>query len=371
VTAGDFNQDGKPDIATANTNGTVSVLLGNGDGTFQPYVDYSFGVSGQSIVVADFDLDGKLDLAVADFEALTLAVLLGNGDGTFKSPLTTSTGSFPETLVTGDFNHDGKPDVAVTQAIYVSVYLGKGDGTFQRPANYSLNQSAYGLAVGDFDGDGNTDFAATVAGTGVSVLLGNGDGTFRVAASYPIDNVGGALEAADFRDTPAQSSKQPLDLGALSSGGVSPLRGLGSGGFLSTKATATSSFTWSIAALDSNGDGSPDLVVSNPISNTVSLLLNTSGAAFTAGSTPNPSKVGQPVTFNATVTASVPGTGSPTGTVSFKDGQTLLGSAPLIDGRASFVTSILTKGQHTISSHYSGDGQFNGRYGPTIRQQVN
>src|SRR5207302_408575 len=165
VAVGDFNGDGNLDLAVANwggTNGTVSALLGNGDGTFQTAVNYAAGLNSISIAVSDFNGDGKLDLVVANSGSTNISVLLGNGDGTFRPAVNYGAETAPYSVAVGDFNDDGKLDVAVANAgsgYYqtggnVSVLLGNGDGTFQPAINYSAGVGPYSVAVGDFNGDG-------------------------------------------------------------------------------------------------------------------------------------------------------------------------------------------------------------------------
>ena len=196
IAVADFNGDGNPDIAVTATdtqnNGIVSILLGNGDGTFRPVVNFSVGVGAFSAMsVADFNGDGKADLVVVGgASGATVSVLIGSGDGTFQAPLFSSFSQQPfgglSAVAVGDFNGDGKPDLAVT-AGHVFVALGNGDGTFQSPVavtNVSV-YSAGSIAAGDFNGDGKTDLA--VGSYNQLVLLGNGDGTFQQPVSYPVE----------------------------------------------------------------------------------------------------------------------------------------------------------------------------------------
>ncbi|MDA8104507.1 MAG: VCBS repeat-containing protein, partial [Nitrospiraceae bacterium] len=114
IAAGDFNRDGKTDLAVANYgSNNVSVLLGNGNGTFQPAANYPSGASPRGIATGDFNRDGKIDLAVANAVDNNLSILLGVGDGTFQAPVNYNAGSSPGGLVAGDFNSDGRPDIAV------------------------------------------------------------------------------------------------------------------------------------------------------------------------------------------------------------------------------------------------------------------
>jgi hypothetical protein len=199
VAVGDFNGDGTLDLAAASYgddqgNGAgVNVLLGNGDGTFQPALTFAAGIYPTAVVVGDFNGDGTLDLAVADTgdssgHGAGVNVLLGNGDGSFQAARNFAAGSSPRSVAVGDFNGDGTIDLAVANYISsgtVSVLLGNGDGTFQTAVSYPAGGLTISVAVGDFNGDGNQDLAVANADSNdVSVLLGNGDGTFQPAQSY-------------------------------------------------------------------------------------------------------------------------------------------------------------------------------------------
>src|SRR6266852_6134151 len=199
VAAGDFNGDGRIDLAVANRNcpnnicgtASVSILMGKPDGTFEPPADYLLGGTSidLAVITADFNGDGKLDLAVASGGGVT--IFLGKGDGTFQLFSQFSTGNDASSVTSGDFNGDGKLDLAVANSTdsTVSVLLGNGDGTFQGPVNYTTGFITSGVTTADFNADGKLDLAVVNRQSNtVSILFGNGDGTFRAHVDYATGN---------------------------------------------------------------------------------------------------------------------------------------------------------------------------------------
>ncbi len=282
VSVGDFNGDGIPDLAVANSgSNTISILLGKGDGTFQPAVNYPVGPQPVSIVVGDFNKDGKADLAVALHGSNVVGVLLGNGDGTFPSLSYFSVTTSATSIATGDFNGDGKLDLVVTNDStgLVTLLLGNGDGTFQGPTTSTVGSNPAFLAVGDFNNDGKLDIAVANEGSGtISILLGKGDGTFQSATSVTTDSGPDGIVVADFN-----RDGKP-DLGVVNSLGadVTVFLGNGDGTFQTAKIFYVQSTPTSIATADLNGDGFLDFVVTNAGSDTISILFGAGDGNFGA-----------------------------------------------------------------------------------------
>jgi len=277
VAVGDFNGDGSPDLAVPNGNSaTVSILLGNAPpnaGTFAAPVNYAAGSIPRSVAVGDFNADGRPDLAVVNSNSANVSILLGNGDGTFLPAVNYAAGIGPVFVAVGDFNADGQPDLATANSgNNVSILLGNGNGTFQGPVNYSVGTSPQSVAVGDFNADGWPDLAvANANGNNVSILLGNANGTFQPAVNYAAGTSPRSVAVGDFN----ADGRPDLAVANFSSDNVSILLGNLSGTFQPAVNYAAGSGPRSVAVGDFNGDGSPDLAVANFNSNNVSVLLNT------------------------------------------------------------------------------------------------
>ncbi|HLL72348.1 MAG TPA: FG-GAP-like repeat-containing protein, partial [Pyrinomonadaceae bacterium] len=269
VVLGDFDEDGKLDVATSNNvNASVSILRGNGDGTFQTPVNYPTGAQPKAIAVGDFNKDGNLDLIIADLTPVnsnqSFSVLLGNGDGTFRTRVSSEEGSRVTETAVGDFNGDGFSDLMAvySDSSIVAVRIGRGDGTFHAPSNYSVGRPPRDLVVRDFNRDGKADVAVPLENsdpnaTAVAVLLGNGNGTLQSPVRYSAaTDFIAQITAGDY------NGDGIVDLAATSSfsgGRISILLGNGDGTFQPRK-DASSSGSNRLLSADLDFDGRLDVV---------------------------------------------------------------------------------------------------------------
>jgi hypothetical protein len=270
LVAGDFNGDGKLDLAVS-TGATLSILLGKGDGTFNVTTFPTTAQFVGTLVTGDFNGDGKLDLAFPDPFHNLVHVLLGNGDGTFTEVSTTAVGADPVWVAAGDFNGDGKLDLAVVNRAggNVSILLGNGDGTFSRKPSVRVGTKPNAVTVADFNGDGKLDLAVVNSGSNnVSILLGAGDGTFILKSSPATGASPYGIVASDFNGdgkvdlAVTNTCGNALSCSPLAYGSVSILLGAGDGTFTVTSKVLTAyRKPLGIAAGDFNADGKADLAV--------------------------------------------------------------------------------------------------------------
>lgn len=451
VATGDFNQDGMSDYATVTSDGKVVVDLTQANGLFQSGGSYTISTSLNGIVAADVNGDGKLDLVAISASDSTISILLGNGDGSFQSPqgaliLTASAG--PTYLAVADLNGDGKLDLVETasSARNVSVFLGNGDGTFGVQQDYRVGRGPNSVAIADFNADGNPDLAISNESYGnISILLGVGDGTFQAqtSISIPYGDSAGILAAGSLRGNGVADLIAPdlydssffvylgnndgtfaapvrysvngssvgqavladvnhdgkLDLVATYNNQLALFSGIGDGTFASEQDFSTGNGLINVALADFNNDGLIDFITSDATDNTTTILLGQQSvtaiasavyatgtgtqlvnASFPGDSTHAASlsntvplqpsvqslsstslsassvsiTAGDSVTFTAAVLP-VP-TGNPFGTIRFYNGGALLGSVPVnANGVAAYTTAALPAGLGAITAVYSGN----------------
>ena len=378
VAVGDFNRDGHMDIAVANygtattPDNTVSVLLGNGDGTFQPQVLYPVGNSPLAITAADVNGDGNLDLIVSNTgdSTPTVGVLLGNGDGSFQGQKTSNLGGIATAMAVADLNGDGRPDLVavLSKANRVATLLGNGDGTYKAPVQFATGTAPVSVAVGDLNGDGKIDVAVVNnADANVGVLMGNGDGTLGPQVTYTTPSTPTSVVLGNFNG----DAKLDLLVSSQYANNASLFLGNGDGTFATPVAYGTGWQPLTLIAADLNLDGTLDVVSANAGVRSVSLIMNAGGTFINIVSLPPNPTYGENVNLTASIAPSISwNPKAPSGTISFLDGKNLLGTRTLSGGAASFTTSSLPAGQHNLAAAYSGDATFQPHTSSSILQSV-
>ncbi len=303
---GDFNKDGKLDLAVViQSPANAVILIGNGDGTFQLTVSsFSVGGSPFSVVSLDFNADGKLDLAVAN--NLGIRLLTGNGNGTFTTGALLTALTNTQFVTTGDFNNDGRPDLVAANlgANQISLFLANTSGGFNAAQNFAVASGSNNLAVGDINLDGNLDLAVACnfANT-ASILLGNGAGGFASAINQ--NNLGNPPNAVTLGDVDGDG-KPELVAANSATAALTILKGNGDGTFgAATNVNLTGTSTLILVG-DFNQDGKNDLATNIPSGQRVAILLNNCVAnASMLAITPGSLAAGMVgVAFNQSFTAS-------------------------------------------------------------------
>jgi len=279
----DFDGDGKPDLATGNSNSnSISVIRNLGGGTFAPQVQYPVGQSPSSLTAADFDADGDVDLAVANFGSQTISILPNLGAGTFGSPTTLVTLAVPQHLTSADVSGDGIPDLVVADysMARVSVLVGLGTGAFAPEVLYGVGIRPFWVATADLDGDGDVDVSvANSQGRSLSILLNQGGGTFAPQVSIPLtDEISsvatGDLDGDGAIDLVATGADYPA-----SSHTLAVLRNNGNATFAPAVVYATAVGPHSAHCADLNGDGFLDIVDAS-YGTTANVRLNLGNGTF-------------------------------------------------------------------------------------------
>jgi uncharacterized protein (TIGR03437 family) len=419
VVTGDFNGDGFADIAAAGYDGTITILLGTGQGSFSTgtATPVNIGATPGALVVGDFNGDGSLDLAVAAAGSGSISVFLGNGTGAFSlaaSPF--SGGAGIRSMAIADFNGDGIQDLIVADSNgTVPVFLGNGAGAFTASANSPVTVGSSpiaAIAVGDFNRDGKQDFAAVslfALSNNVTIMIGDGAGGFSAASGspYSVAAYANAVAVADFNkdgkpDLIVSSINMPNGPGGMASvfigdgaGGFSPsagspyqlsleagavvtgdfngdgnpdaalgggigfLIGDGTGGFtLQQPAITPQAEAVSLVGGDFNGDGLEDLIAGRSISDHgISVFLGSLAGTTSTLTTTSDQMIAssQSVPLALTLSNSGWSFNPPTGTVTFSDGMSVLGT--VTQSPYTFTAINLAPGTHSFTASYSGDSR--------------
>ncbi|MGH9495922.1 MAG: FG-GAP-like repeat-containing protein, partial [Candidatus Sulfotelmatobacter sp.] len=306
IATGDFNGDGIVDAAvTSSGTNAVSVLVGTGDGNFKTAVNYPVGAAPVAIVAGDFNHDGHVDLAVLNNNPNTggaggsISILTGQGDGTFVAGASYAVGYEPTALAAGDFDGDGNLDLAVVISNpnlgfnpgFVTIFAGSASGAFTAQANYGVGLIPSSIAVGDFNGDGKLDLAVGSPAVSlsnpqseISTLVNTGSGNFSSGGSVVVGPTGSvpiSIAAADFNN----DGRPDLAVALNNTNYAVICQGNGDGTFAVVGTPVVGNDPIWLAAADFNGDGKPDLMVDNSVDGTVAVLLGNGNETFGSATT--------------------------------------------------------------------------------------
>jgi hypothetical protein len=379
LVVGDFNGDGNADIALVVrcaeqgcTTAGITVLLGKGDGSFRT-TTYLTSYEPNGLAVADLNGDGKMDLVVAMSECPDnscgtglVEVFLGNDDGTFQAPLNFSTPQQESSVAVADFDGDGKPDVAAESwSGIITLLLGNGDGTL-RSSSTLLLPSGHNLVTGDFNRDGKPDIAAN--GPGVAILLNVASG-FRYSTTV---NLASSLNPSDagqlvtLRVSVIANFFAGIPVGEVTfNDGARPLATMSLRRGKAMFSTSSLNVGTHKLTVSYSGDSNYVPELSSVVTETVKLAPTTTSLT----SNLNPSTSGQAVTFTAAVTSQGPG--SPSGEMIFRDGTKTIGLKSLSGGVATLTKSNLVAGSHSITATYTGDAASAKSTSTVLTQVVN
>ncbi|CAN5568993.1 hypothetical protein BH10ACI4_BH10ACI4_13440 [soil metagenome] len=390
IVTGDFNEDGRQDVIVSTVAGvqTNVYLAGNGDGSFVQQLDLPGSYGFESGVVADINGDSHLDLITGGNGSL--AIYVGDGHGSFQQQTFSNQGGngLFLSVAAADVNKDGKLDFVTTSPLNVAgirTYLGAGDGTFA-PSITLVNSTftaSQSVAIADFNGDGKQDL---IVGSDVRayVILGNGDGTFDInhATVLPSASVSYTLSSGSFAVSPLvavadvdSDTKTDVIVANPYSTSLGILVNDGTGKFLYTPDAFNYPIdrgTSQLRTADLNGDGLPDFILANLTTQNISIFLSIRPKltpAITLTANTNSQWVGSALVFTAKVAGS--NNTVPTSTITLMDGTTALGQQTLDSGgQASFSISTLSAGQHSLSINYSGDARYLTTTSASITQSV-
>jgi uncharacterized membrane protein len=356
MATGDFNGDGKPDLAILSSQ-NIGILLGNGDGTFQPAASLQASGSPTAIILGDFNRDGNLDIAITVGSTNSVSIFLGNGDGTFaNSSSNPQTGNFPIALTVADFNGDGLLDLAAINNGdgTLTILLGKGDGTFNAVSqSVAVGFAPSSIATGDFNGDGVSDLAITLAESNtMTILLGAGDGTFSVSGNPPSGTFFASVAVGDFNG----DGNADLVGGNGWASTITAFLGNGAGSFSIAPSAPTGTYPALLVVADFNGDGKLDVATANTYDSTISILLGNGDGSFT----PVPNLEFSPATrgiaagdWNSDGLPDLIFSGSSSGSLSLFVSQVSQTTTATITG-----ISPLGTGQHLVDASFSGNSFF-------------
>jgi hypothetical protein len=281
IVSGDINGDGLADLITTNIGSdTLSILLGNGDGSFREPVTLRVPEQPRAVILHDLNNDGFLDLAIANAGNNRITILLGNGRGQFQPGETYPAIKSPVGLACADFNNDGRPDLAVAlRNDKLMILLGRGGGTFAQKVIYEYGDTPTSVVAADVNEDGIVDLAVTQGGqmsSAVAIFLGNGDGTFRGPTLYKTGHRPLAVSMLDL------NRDGHLDMLVVNGqmDDITVFFGKGDGTFTKVSAFGANAGPIAIATGDFDGDGKTDVAVVNNLSSDLSIIIGKGDGTF-------------------------------------------------------------------------------------------